>query len=200
MARLERRLLSVVRRRSNPVSSATFSNSPLVSVSQPCALLLDRMRMERTTNPSWRAMVKEDEHLSADRRFQAARGKFEHGIDLLAGYVKLLHNLFDGEAIFQILEDGCDGQARAAKDPGAAYFSGMLSTASQADQSSAIPSPLQVFYRKPWTGNEGRRKASTMAQHFTRPTPLCPTRQAEVLRRGRGRRAGVRRRRQARLR
>ena len=65
-----------------------------------------------------------NEHLGADGSFQAARSEIEHGVDLLAGYVELLHDFFDGQTVFEILEDSCDGQASAAENPGAAHFAG----------------------------------------------------------------------------
>ena len=110
------------------VESNFFRNLQQLTVGQRVPSLglgfLDRVRLQRKSNPSGRAVIKQDEHLGAGGSFQAARSEIEHGVDLLAGYVELLHDFFDGQTVFEILEDSCDGQASAAENPGAAHFAG----------------------------------------------------------------------------
>src|SRR5918993_3330859 len=50
---------------------------------------------------------------------QALSYEFEHGGDLLARHVELLHDLLDAE-VLEVLDDGGDRQARALEHPGAA--------------------------------------------------------------------------------
>lgn len=116
------------------VESGLFRNLQQLAVGQRVPSLgpgfLDGVRAQRTSNPAidfglmGRAVIKQDEHSGADGSFEAAGGEVEDSVDLLAGYVELLDDFFDGQAIFEILEDRCDREASAAENPCAAYFAG----------------------------------------------------------------------------
>src|SRR5438045_9236837 len=71
----------------------------------------------------WCAVVEENEHLTANRSFEAAGRKIQHGRDLLSCQVKPFHDFFHGGACFEILKDDGDGHAGAFEKPRAAYFS-----------------------------------------------------------------------------
>ena len=74
------------------VESGFFRNLQELTVGQRVPSLglgfLDGVPLQRTSNSSGRAVIKQDEHLGADGSFQAARSEIEHGVDLLAGYVE----------------------------------------------------------------------------------------------------------------
>src|SRR5438045_9752350 len=71
----------------------------------------------------WCAVVEENEHLTANRSFEAAGRKIQHGRDLLSCQVKPFHDFFYRGACFEILKDDGDGHAGAFEKPRAAYFS-----------------------------------------------------------------------------
>ena len=72
-------------------------------------------------------------------------GEVEDGSYLFAREsVEHLHDLVNGEAVFQILEYRSNRYARSAENPCATDFPGTLSTAAHRDQSSAMLRPSKV--------------------------------------------------------
>jgi hypothetical protein len=71
-----------------------------------------------------RAVIEQNPPGSWDWRIETASSKLEDGLDLLPGDRELLHNLIDGRAILEVLEDDRYRGPRALEDPGAARGGG----------------------------------------------------------------------------
>src|SRR6185503_12745074 len=61
---------------------------------------------------------------------QALSHELEHGVDLLARHVELLHDFIDTE-VLEVLDDRRNGQTGALEHPGAAHLAGNAFAAAQ---------------------------------------------------------------------
>lgn len=86
--------------------------------------LLYRMARKERPKRCGRSVVEENEHLAANRSFEAASRKIQDACNLLSCQVKPFHDFFYAGACFKILEDDGDGHAGTFEKPRAAYFSG----------------------------------------------------------------------------
>src|SRR5258707_7987679 len=86
--------------------------------------LFDCVLLEERPERSWRAVVKENEHLSVSRSFKTACSKIQDCCDLFPCQVEPFHNVLDAGSCFEIFEDRSDRHARATEDPSTAHLSG----------------------------------------------------------------------------
>ena len=86
--------------------------------------LFDCVLLEERPERSWRAVVKDNEHLSASRSFKTACSKIQDCCDLFPRQVEPFHNVLDAGSCFEIFEDRSDRHARATEDPSTAHLSG----------------------------------------------------------------------------
>src|SRR5262245_51777303 len=113
---------SVVSSSSKHASSGTSNNAPLLSVSQPldCAVWIVCVESARASpfGVPWSKRT-----TTGRNRFgaQAVGYEVEHGCDLLAGHVELLHDLLDTE-VLEVLDHGGHGQAGPLEHTGAAHL------------------------------------------------------------------------------
>src|ERR1035437_5416680 len=125
----ERILWSVVSSRSKAASSAAFNRSPLFSCSQPICLAVDTVwpgsSCARPRGVPWskRMSIGRRRGLERDGWLEALGYEVKDRLDLLASHVELFHHFGDAH-VFEVLEDGCYGQAGIAEDPGATDFAG----------------------------------------------------------------------------
>jgi hypothetical protein len=91
--------VSVVRSTSNPASSAAFSESPLLNVSQPWALASLRYGLAGRGKCLWAFRGQRECALTANRSFQTPCCKVQYRSDLFPRHVELFHDFFDSQAI-----------------------------------------------------------------------------------------------------
>jgi len=116
-----------------------------IAVSEFAPALLRRgakaMALEIRTDRHRRCLIEKDPHPLRSVHgvfFETAGGELDYRFDLFAvEAIEPFHNVVDIGSGFQVFKDGGYGHSRTFQNPGAAYFAGMLSTASHWDQSSA---------------------------------------------------------------
>ncbi len=80
-----------------------------------------RVTLQKRRERRWGSMIKEDPHLFVSRSFQAAGGKVQNSVYLLAGNVEPFQDLLDGGARFEILKYGGNRHASSAEYPRTAH-------------------------------------------------------------------------------
>src|SRR5882762_8163084 len=104
---------------------------------------------------------------------ETLRHELEHGRDLLARHVELLHNLLDAE-VFEVLDDSGHGQTGALEHPGTTHLAGDA-------LDDRAPGPVKCCHG---LNSSLKLTATRLTGHVGRLTPLAgapqpaaPTRQ-----------------------